>query len=511
MNTQFKEIHENLNRGDEQRSADASITGYLYQFELTLLHCLSIDADPFGDAITEDIIVEYQVESVEDYSKFFEHDGKKHIRVAQIKHHTNKTNPSDYSEAVVFLYYDFLKYRQQNLKDTTFKCKIFYHDQSADRETKKKEVSEIIKRQLVNMRKLEAAATAKKGDEKEKELTKYTRYILEHDNERILQKFLEVADFSFSDSRANTIESIKSKLLDRYSHLNIYGGTSYKKDFLYAASLNKLICDFLERTSKMEFKPFSLQELDGYFNGLVGSPWDIMPLISGKLFELSTSNLEFVIDYPNHVQEVPKDLQSDYEEIYSMICGFIIEKFKVEQNRKAFFNSLVPDDISYNSGGVEEWEFFLTHTQQISQFIVKLGKMLYYYLKKNKHNVVNLDEWFSIRDNLWYFNFPLDVRKSALLIADLPTVGLHETHVGKLKEKFAEANVRIWYMCEVLYQANKRKHQYQQSIDLPNKDPFDIDNINRNNFDIECLLCLEMNSYHKLDCCEKVFQEGCTG
>ena len=71
MSNNFDVLHE-LDKGEENRKADYSIWGYLYQFDLMLLDMLrQNDKDDFFNDLTVDIDGKYEIEMVEDYAKNF--------------------------------------------------------------------------------------------------------------------------------------------------------------------------------------------------------------------------------------------------------------------------------------------------------------------------------------------------------------------------------------------------------------------------------------------------------
>ena len=74
-----------LDRLEYKRKADYSIWGYLYQFDLAYYDMLcQIDGEDLfenGDVINNPI---YEIETMEDYIKYYDYEGEEHISLAQV-------------------------------------------------------------------------------------------------------------------------------------------------------------------------------------------------------------------------------------------------------------------------------------------------------------------------------------------------------------------------------------------------------------------------------------------
>ncbi len=234
MTITAKEIVEQIHDLNKNRDAFHSIKGYFYQFELTLLHILDdgTGEDAFGDA---DCQSSYMIERIEDYVKYFDKDEKSFIRVAQIKHHSNKEGPSTYYDAVLFLYYNYLNFLEQNLPDTEYVARIFHYDLSEEkgnikpildsawtsyeRKKKKKEEDDEEKERK----------TGKPVPRREDVLDKIYKTGLDSEDNR--EAFSTIAKFIKTKRHEDVTESLKSKLKERYQHLSAFNSD----EFLYVA------------------------------------------------------------------------------------------------------------------------------------------------------------------------------------------------------------------------------------------------------------------------------------
>lgn len=518
MNQKFKDINRLLNMGIESRNADGSINGYLYQFELTLYHMLldKTPYDPFGDnRSTDDDIAVYEIESVEDYIKYFSEDDISHIRVAQIKYHSGSAGPMDYAKALIYLYYGYLRYVSSNLVNTTYRMVIFHHDKSTSPRAEVKNVSIILERALPDILENYIAGNLKSLSKGEAaKIDEILEFILINDTANMREKFANHASFIWSSARGDLITNIKNELMNRYYDLNVYKGNTFKEEFYYALALSKLINDFRQKGGKEErYGPTSIEDFDRYFREF--NVWDIIKLIEVKLSHLM---IEYIENIAYTEEETMSTEQAQLVEDYQNICGkileFMISKLSTPQNRLSFFNTIIPKKFTsdrYNTNGPTEWEMFLENIRYVEGFIVKLAKMMYFFHKKYM-SAIDLEQWFEVGTEVWKFHFPLDQRRSGVIIGSIPEAASPDKAVGELKMKLSEMNIRVWYLCPICTSKNRGQHQYRHSINEPNLQAFIIDKPSVQIFTIECLSCLGLNKYEDYsDIVGNVFEEGCLG
>ncbi|NAS18707.1 hypothetical protein GND98_012715 [Clostridium butyricum] len=119
-----------LDNEEENRKADYSIWGFLYQFDLTLLDILknNTENDIFEDG-KKDADTIYQIEVVEDYIKTYTINDKDYIRLAQVKY-TSTSNSFSKWEVIVDLYYNYLKIKNDCNAEIDYKCYILFNAES---------------------------------------------------------------------------------------------------------------------------------------------------------------------------------------------------------------------------------------------------------------------------------------------------------------------------------------------------------------------------------------------
>lgn len=467
-----------LNKGQELRNAYSSIDGYFYQFDLTLLHLLQ-------DASKDDLFdgertvnATFKIEEVEDYVKYYELDGKSHIRLAQIKHHNKTAGGSEYREAVLYLYRHFLKYRKLGNDEIIFKAKIFHYDMSPENKDTLKILNEAIEKEEGKKKK---SSIYLEVSELELDISKR-------------EEFARHCDFKKCDSLKDTTLKVKEMLVDKFS--------SYKKkyanpDDIYAIAINKVIetgrqgeslsieifKNYLRRNDiKVVKEYYEKSTIRVVFDAAEQQKEDIRSFSRGSLFN------------PSKVTYNEVDLQK-YFDVISRIQYFLCEKLKDSKVRVAFLNTIVPGKISdYLSSTEEEYKEYLKHWSAIRQMINKLSKIMYYYEKFLNKNA-NLDEWFKIDDSIWLFTYPFEERDNGIIMGDLSQSMIAFTDLGEISERLLQVKIKpnVWYLgvghAEELGIVSSRQYPYKLDImnveeEMTPCEP-DVDY-----FYIQCLQCL---------------------
>lgn len=326
-----------LDHDNRDRDAYSSINGYFYQFELTLLHILNegTDEDAFGDSYQP---AEYQLETIEDYTKYFEENGKQFIKVAQIKHYTTEAPNSKYYDAVLWLYYNFLKFLEQSTGNIEYCAYIFHFDKTPDRsnEAMYKVLSEAI------------VSNENKDDDK-KQSSPYKKIVANsyHNQQNILQ-FCTLAKFKKCPSYSEVTKKLKLKLKEHYH--NVKHG---EVEWLYASAVSKLINDGREKI------PFTLKSLDDY---ICAERPEF--LVEDFYKELIIDKLFYEIEKMKNPRRTWRTLSEttieSYEHIYNKIKTFIKNKFRIPSFRISFLLSVAPKqlDQNYSLNSLEEYQTF---------------------------------------------------------------------------------------------------------------------------------------------------------
>lgn len=488
--TEIADIIRELDNDNRERDAYHSINGYFYQFELTLLHILieGTDDDAFGE---KHLNATYELETIEDYAKYIEVSGQRFIRVAQIKHYTTEATNSKYYDAVLWLYYNFLKFIGRNPVKTDYLAFIFHYDRSPEKE------DDIVLKILD-----EAIVSNKKKENDDKRSTPYKKIVLTTNHSQTNKElFAKSAKFKKCDSFDDVTHKLKIKLKERYSG----AGKPFELEWLYAAAVSKLIHDGKQK------KKITLAKLDEYIGQdrpefLIQDFYKEM--IIDKVFYL-IDNLKASLSR-RQFKPVSEDVVNVYEHIYETIKLFLKEKFQEELFRTSFLNSVATKKFArnYKPNSLEEYQVFLECIDLIAQFVSKLAKVMYFY-EKSSHQVSDLNAWFILNGEAWLFKFPYEERGNGVIMGDSPgdpftTLEEILSRFGKMKEK-----PDVMYLSRIEGVNASHSIRYVHDIMDIVDENFIFCDPSEEHFHIQCLQCLSLYNYENIDKIEQIFKDGC--
>ncbi|MEC0269695.1 hypothetical protein [Paenibacillus anseongense] len=494
MDPNVDNLLSDLNQSIKNRNACASIDGYFYQFELTLLHILldQSEEDPFEDKFPG-VSSQYKIEQIEDYIKVFEESGNNYVRLAQVKHHNKYAGNSEYLEAILWLYYSFLRFENKNPNIKT-KYYLFHHDKSP-----KKDVAVVLK---------EAFEKNENETDPEKQHSVFHRILeLNMDSLSMRTKFISNAKFAKTESLPVVTAEIKKRL---YS---AFGSAQYNPDFLYAAALSKIIND--GRAGLYT----GLQEITNFFsvNPIIDPDFYLL-----KMLQLIDRALDEYLDQmsePNPLfPEIVVDavVINDYKLIAKKIHDFF-DKHLADSQKRTSFISTISDSRSLSDSTTTlnaECEEFSKHFIHIRAFVFKLAKIIYAY-EKNTGPLNNLDDWFDFTDSCWLFKHPHEQRKQGIILADpqqsmdaIKTIGMLRTRLSK--EDDGERIPNVWYWGNIAelkashmipYRLNITKVPVQQwALNTCEPDSY---------FTVQCLNCLNVSNSSSIEHVPNIFKANC--
>ncbi|MBD3917584.1 hypothetical protein H8B09_02370 [Paenibacillus sp. PR3] len=482
-----------LNGSIANRNAYSSIDGYFYQFELTLLHILMDQSseDPFQDQFPG-VNSQYKIELVEDYAKYFIDSGNEYVRLAQIKHHNKYAGNSEYLEAILWLYYSFLRL-ENNAGHLNKKFNIFHYDRSP-----KKDTASVLK---------DAFEKNENETEANKQHPVYHRILeLGTDSLQMRNKFISQTQFVKTQSLPEVTAEIKRRLYT--SH----GSAQYNPDFLYAAILSNMI------NAGRAGNSIGLQEINNYFttNPIIDPKFyflKIMQLIDRALDEYLEQMSEPNPLLPNSV--VDSNVVNDYESIAEKIHNFFEKHLDEPEKRTSFISSISDSrNLQHNNTLIAEYEEFSKNFVHIRAFIFKLAKIIYAY-EKNTCLVNNLDDWFEFTTNCWLFKHPHEERKQGVILADpqqsldaIKTIGMLRTRLSSIENEDHIPNVWYWGNIAQL----RASHMIPYRLDIT-KVPVEKWALNTcepdSYFTVQCLNCLNVGEAGTIDHVPNIFKVNC--
>ncbi|MFB4165327.1 hypothetical protein ACE1TI_16340 [Alteribacillus sp. JSM 102045] len=487
-----------IDQDGEDRDAYDSINGYLYQFELTLLHILEdgSDNDAFGEPHKNNPGI-FKLETIEDYVKYYKENNIDHIRSAQIKHHNTTAGESKYYKAILWMYCGYLRFLQESNQNVTYQTILFHFDKSPDN------------KDILNT--LNKALESERNKEKDKQYSAYKEIIkTQLDSIHNREEFSDNAKYVKTKSLNEVSETIKQKLKIRYQK---YRAEYSNGEFLYAAAVSKLIRDGREKY------PISLKDIDDYFkNNKININKDfyqikiieeIYYIIEQQKEEVATPrDLSFIVNSNECVQVNDKIIDS-YDGILENIRVFLTEKFKLPENRRSFLNTVVTKKLNeYTPDSHTEYQVFLNCFDETKAFIAKLAKIIYFY-QAQFDEVADLNSWFDIRNNVWFFCFPYEQRGNGAIMGDIPPSANAAYIISELITRLSKFEIKphVWYLGDVNIRASQ-KIDYKPSITKIDNESSPC-NPSDGHFYIQCLNCLSVTDYEKIEQVSNIFTKGC--
>ncbi|MGG1629822.1 hypothetical protein [Rossellomorea sp. NRS-1567] len=463
------------------RDAFSSISGYFFQFELTLLHILydGSENDPFGD---NECAATFKVETIEDYVKYYKKDDKGHIRLAQMKHHVSMTSNSKYYSAVLSLYYTYLKFIEKNVTNIELKATIFLYDMSPV-----KDIYTVLNSAIKSQ---------------DQGLQSIISKILDTgiDNEENRLRFSQITRFEKTESHASISQLLKQELSNRYQSLH----PSHTPERLYASAVSKLIQD---SGNGLEL---SIESLNSLFLNEVEVMKDFYQL---KIIDFVKGIIDSCINEVEVNFRYADDIKTTYSRIYGdTIAPFIERKFNQPEFRISFLQTVTPKDLSQviELNSLSEYETFLKASDAIKQTLSNLAKIIFNHLSDGEESC--LEEWFEITEKGWLFNYPSEERGKGVLIGNF--YGDIFSSMYYMLPRLRDRDLRpdVWYVKHDDEEINASDLlNYELDITAPSEElhrhifaqPFE------DHYHIQCLGCLTLSNLSNCNKVNNIFLDQC--
>lgn len=488
----FREIEEEENK----RNAYASIEGYLFQFELLLYHIMvdGTSNDAF-DSTSNSFDWKYYVEEVEDYSRVFDNGIDITLQVGQIKYHSGYAGDSEYYEAVLWLYFNYLRVIKCG-KVTTYKSRIFHYDTSPQKGNILDVLNEAILKAISDIRSGNNSKSARVL-RKINKLSKQSK-----DNKKNRRYFSKNSSFNkVHMDRDNLIRAIKGLIPSMFP-------IGLSEETIYSGLVVKLIKDGKNKTA------ITLKDLQDYLSSA--------QFIEGNIYtDLIISSIYYFcsIEIASAVYESTRDeiAASKYESIGKRIFIYLKDKLTNAELRRSFLHTAIYDTSFEGciSGSIQEWELFLQCKKQIQDLMIKLSNILYAY-EIIQGEEPNLDDWFIINNNIWLFKCPWEKRGNGILISD--SLGTpYYNYLSYISKRYENADIKpnVWYFSKkegaglAILGYGKDAFEYRVNITKPDSEWLAFDKVDNAYFYLECLYCLNKDCFDDCQNAKNVFEEGC--
>jgi len=503
----IESIISHIEEGKERRNAYGSFYGYLYQFELTLSHILleGTEADLFdGSTNSQHYSASFQIETIEDYTKMYNLAGKNYLRVAQIKHHTTNCHSSKYREAILYLYYSYLRFRQLR-DDADYQAAVFY---CSPNEINDSALTILLAAFNENDRKAEHDVTTKRKAEVEgtsvpKETTlKIYRDILELglDSEENRRSFSEVSRLIKVDNRDQTITGIKANIEFLVPHATL------SSDVLLSVATYKIMQDGGARVK------ITKNEMITYLSSAttLTEKAAYIKLIHQNLYFLIKERLLKSILW----QAGETDIYEKYCQIADCIYVFIISKFEDERNYRSFLRTVVPisANFEFHDNYFRCYEEFLKSNEFIFSFVFRLSKIAFMYWTTLGEKP-NFDEWFEVNESKWLFKYPHEERADGIIVGKLSSDIEFDVALAEISYRYSddENKPQVWYF---MSSNNERCYGYDDLIayqfdfcKIPQE--FSALDVKNTYFFIECMDCICEKRCDQIEDVGNIFLKEC--
>lgn len=493
---------------DSDREADASLYGYFYQVDQTLMRVLR-------NKNTDKVVLIEVLEDILEYgSEEVILDGlgtiKTIITAYQIKHHNNNvSNSTTYKPLLLgFISYlrvknEFTKIKAEINNDYIYKYKIVYGMPSENK---------------ISVNKSEALNSIIQYAPFETNYTKFASMwksnidnnILRNYSKKDIDEYLSCTeingDSDIKDYSSEVIKEIEDKIKD------VEGLENKSPDDLYYimwAIIKEFMLDSSKEKKEITFNLLT-QETKKIVDGVFDEYYyrDIYYL--EKIKSLIHDNIEIILYeiYEGSIDD-NEDIYNSYSSCYSKIIEkFILKQFDNDKYRHSFLNSLVPEDYLEKADNLkDEYELFMKNNIYIRSYLSVLLKIVFY---QNVSTELQMEKIFEIDENIWKIS-GLDERGIAILISFRDD--MTDNKIGHIANKMNKIYQfpDVWYMKNCDNYCGDELYDYKVDITRPK-----ISTINECKagipskvFTIECMNCLNMKDFTDIKSCKKIHKEGC--
>ncbi|QLY78974.1 hypothetical protein [Clostridium intestinale] len=497
-----------IEASDTEREADASLYGYFYQVDQTLMRVLK-------NKNSNKIVLMEVLEDILEYgSEEVTLNGLKTLKPVitayQIKHHnTNVTNSTAYKPLLLgFISYQRVKNELKKIEaqinnDYIYRYKIVYGIPSDKNiSVNKPEAWESIIQCVPFETKYKNFASIWEANVKNKILSNY--------NQDDINEYLACTEIDGDSELKDYSEEVVSEIENKIR--GVEGLEKLASHDLYYIMWSIIKEFMLERDSKK--KGITFDDLTKKTKTIVSNTF-------GEVFYKDIYYLEKIKslihnDLESILYEIYERTIDDNEEIYyyysncysKIIESFIINKFDNCNYRFSFLNSLVPEDYLKKADNlVDEYKMFMENNVYIISYLRILLKIAFY---QNLNTESKIQEIFKIDKDMWNTT-QLDERGHAILISFKED--MTDNKIGHIANKMNKIDKfpDVWYMKNCDDYCGDELYDYKVDITRPK-----INTVNECKagipskvFTIECMKCLNMKDFTDITTCKNIHKKGC--
>ncbi|HID0828255.1 TPA: hypothetical protein ACXDAW_002799, partial [Clostridium botulinum] len=266
----FENCLRELDKLEEKRKADYSIWGYLYQFDLAFYDMLcQYQGKDLFDKCNEIKNPTYELETIEDYSKYYKNNDKNYLNLAQVKY-SSGANEFTHWDVLLGLYYNYLYIKNNCNEDIIVNCSVFFStptriDVSKDDVTNNgvtiiKEHLKILDKIIID---ISDGVINKLGNFDKRIDYVYKKYHTEKHLKDFINNHLIIKWFEDKkDIKAN----IKKKLIEIFGDKFTTVDTEIKGDILYSLGINYVISEWQNKKKRKDIRIINIDSIVNYYN-----------------------------------------------------------------------------------------------------------------------------------------------------------------------------------------------------------------------------------------------------
>lgn len=516
----FEECLRDFDKLEEKRKADYSIWGYLYQFDLAFYDMLcQYQTKDLFDKFNDIKNPTYEIETIEDYSKYYSCNGVNYLNLAQVKY-SSVADDFTYWDVLIGLYYNYLYIKHNCDEDINISCSVFFSTPNK-----------------VDIKKEDIITTALKVmDEYLKEIEKKEIDILnveieslgsfEKRKEYLIKKYYNKEDYSefiknnliikwFYD-KENIKKHIKIKLVEIFGEKFQSLDMSQNQDILYSLGINYLINTWQDKKKRSEIKLLNIDELKDYYD-LIDSKRDdlfnnmIIDYIRGTIDEELQHIKRRLLLKGYSDGEVDNEIKISFVKNADNLYKYFIELFKNKENRYKLLNTIALKTIiskeEYLSLDIMNELKILSESQTyFKSYIQRLLNIMYYNDKNGFQCDNELQRLLCSENDMILINLSNEKRNAILFPkAHQDVLDSHEIIFKRMMN--TKVRPSVWYFDNDEDLSNKGIYEFKINRIIDN----DV-NISRpynSIYYIECMKCLKENDFLNICDINCIFQERC--
>ncbi|ABS34729.1 hypothetical protein FDG46_05000 [Clostridium botulinum] len=517
----FENCLRELDKLEEKRKADYSIWGYLYQFDLAFYDMLcQYQGKDLFDKCNEIKNPTYELETIEDYSKYYKNNDKNYLNLAQVKY-SSGANEFTHWDVLLGLYYNYLYIKNNCNEDIIVNCSVFFStptriDVSKDDVTNNgvtiiKEHLKILDKIIID---ISDGVINKLGNFDKRIDYVYKKYHTEKHLKDFINNHLIIKWFEDKkDIKAN----IKKKLIEIFGDKFTTVDTEIKGDILYSLGINYVISEWQNKKKRKDIRIINIDSIVNYYNTVTIQEDE-------TFYNLNLNYIRTAIDEElQHIKrtlikrkkysnedadiEIEKSFAKNADKLYEYLSSI----FNNKENRYKLLNTImltpiITKDEYFLLNRVQEFNILTKSQLYFKSFIQRLFNIMYFNDKNGLINDNKLNNLLNLENDMVMVRLSSEKRKTILLPkAYQDTLDSYEVMFERIMK--TELRPSVWYFDNDEDLPNQGKYAFK----INKMDTNDI-NISRpysNNYYIECMKCLKENDFLNICDINCIFDERC--